>query len=496
MNNKLISCILIIGVIYRLFLTSNGNFLFNMDNGRDMVDVRAMVVLKKPRLIGPNSAIEGLFNGPAWYYLLAVPFIVSGGDPYASILMEIALWTIGGFFLLKLVSRWSSLLIIPIGVLWVSSNYVVLTNFYAFNPNPVILLTPLFIYLLVEYLQKFKGLFIILVWFLAGLFFNFEMNFGIFTPVIILASIILTKKIHLLKQNWFGVGVGVFILLLLPQIIFDVKHEFIMSKAILKTMGDYGESNIFNRIQSISQTFFNSFLPTLMNHKLFSLFILAMIFFVGKLDPVAKVSLLFIIVPFLGYLVLPVTVNAWHLGAEMAASIILVGFVIRKLIEGNLFKKIISVFLFISIIYFGLSNIANFFLNDLGKENSDPSLYKNEIAAIDYVYIYADGKNFKVYTYLPSVYDYPYQYLFWWYGKKKYGYIPGEYVYLPNKPIYIPSQNKFQGSKDNFSGLVFLIKEPDRNYTRSGWEGDFINLKTIKKEMIGSIEIEVKEEIN
>ncbi len=124
----------------------------------------------------------------------------------------------------------------------------------------------------------------------------------------------------------------------------------------------------------------------------------------------------------------------------------------------------------------------------------DPSLYKNEIAAIDYVYKYAKGRNFKVYTYLPSVYDYPYQYLFWWYGQKKYGYIPGEYVYAPHKPKYIPSQEKFQGSKDDFSGFVFLIKEPDRNYTRAGWEGDFVNLITVEKQMVGPIEIEVKKE--
>ncbi len=483
MSNKLIIFILIIGVIYRLLLTSNGNFLFNMDNARDMVDVREMVVLGKPRLTGPNSAIEGLFNGPAWYYFLAVPFVISGGDPYASILMEIALWAIGGFFLLKLVSRWGNLLVISIGAIWVASNYVVLTNLYAFNPNPVILLTPLFIYLLVEYLQKGKRIFIILAWFLAGLFFNFEMNFGIFMPIIILASVILTKNIHFLKQKWFWVGVGVFIFTLLPQLIFDLRHEFLMSKAILKHLGESGSLNILTRFQIIFKTFYDSFSATMMNHKLFSGIILASLLFVLKKDPVVIVSLSLILVPFLGYLILPVTVNSWHLGAEMAAGIILVGFLIKRF-------SFFSIF----IIFFALSNMVNFFLHDLGKPNMDPSLFKNEIAAIDYVYKYADGKNFKAYAYLPSVYDYPYQYLFWWYGKKKYDYIPGEYVYSANKPQYIPGQDKFQGVKNNFSGLVFLIKEPDRNDTRSGWEGEFVNLETIKKEMVGSIEIEVKKE--
>ena len=66
--NIVILLILVVGVVYRLVLTSGGNFLFNMDNARDMVDVREMIELKKPRLIGPTSAIEGLYNGPAWYF--------------------------------------------------------------------------------------------------------------------------------------------------------------------------------------------------------------------------------------------------------------------------------------------------------------------------------------------------------------------------------------------------------------------------------------------
>lgn len=489
MINKLIIFILIVGVIYRLFLTSNGNFLFNMDNARDMVDVREMVVLGKPRLTGPTSAIEGFYNGPAWYYLLAVPFTISGGDPYGSIIMEIFLWAIGGFFLLKLVSRWSSLLIIPIGIVWVASNYVVLTNLYAFNPNPVILLTPLLIYLLVEYLQKGQGIFIILTFFLSGLFFNFEMNFGIFTPIIILASIILRKKSKLLKQKWFWAGVGVFVLTILPQVMFDLRHQFIMSKAVLRHLAEGGSFNIFSRFQIIFKTFYEGFSATMMNQKLLTLIILG-IFLTVKLDQVARIAFTFIIIPFVGYLVLPVTVNSWHLGAEAAAAIILIAYLLHKV------KPVTGWILAILIIWLGLTNMANFFINDLGKPNPDPSLFKNEIAAIDYVYQYAGGENFKVYVYLPSVYDYPYQYLFWWYGRKKYGYSPMDYAYAPDKPQYISNKDKFEGNKNNFSGLVFLIKEPDRNDTRSGWEGTFVNLETVEKQTIGSIEIEIRKEIN
>lgn len=506
MSRKLIitvMVILLIGVLYRLALTANGNFLFNMDNARDMVDVREMVVLKKLRLTGPTSAIEGFYNGPAWYYLLSLPFILSEGDPYASILMEILLWAIGGFFLLKLVSRWGSFLVMTIGAIWIASNYIVLANLYAFNPNPVILLSPLFIYLLVKYLENGRIFYAISSWFLAGLFFNFEMNFGVFTPLIILFSVTLTKNTKLLKQKGFWIGVSAFVSTLLPQVIFDLRHQFIMSQAILKHLSEAsGGFNIGTRFQVITSSFYNTFLATLANHKLFTLIILGLSIPViygflkeRKKEILVLVSLIFIFIPFIGYLILPVTVNPWHLGGEMAVSLILIAYLLKKLMNGGTISKLVSIALSISIIWFGLTNIGNFFLNDFGKPNMDPSLYGNEIAAIDYVYQKAAGQNFKVYTFMPSIYDYPYQYLFWWYGRKKYGYIPAEYAYAPNKPSYISNKDKFKGSRDNYGGLVFLIKEPNRGHNwKSGWEADYRFMELLSSEKLGSIEVEIRRE--
>lgn len=501
---KIIFLILIIGILFRLDLTSGQRFLFNMDNARDMVDVREMVVLKKMRLIGPTSAIEGLYNGPFWYYLLAIPFILTGGNPYGSILMEIILWTIGGFFLLKLVNKWSVWLVIPIGCVWVASNYIVLTNLYAFNPNPIPLLTPLFIYLFIEYLSKGKPLFIILTWLLAGLFFNFEMNFGIFTPAILIVSLIITKNLRFLKDRFFWIGVAVFIGTLLPQVLFDFKHQFIMSKAILKFLSENKQAgfNIVRRTQIISESFYNVFVATLMNQKLLSLTmllsavpILKKFFAKDNKDTLVMVCLVYIFLPFAIFLVVPVTVNAWHLGGEVVAALILIAFILSKLWKINFLGKIFSIFLSSLLILYSTLNISNHFLKERQNTNLDPSLLKNELNAIDYVYTFAKGATFKVYTYLPSVYDYPYQYLFWWYGQKKYGYIPGEYRYSPNKPQYIANQDKFEGRKDNISDLIFLIKEPDRIGYRTAWENDYKDMLFVSKEMIGSIEVEVRKDI-
>ena len=495
--------ILIIGVVFRLFLTADGSFLFNMDNARDFVDIREMVELHKLRLTGPTSAIEGLYTGPLWYYILAIPYILMKGDPYGAILTQILFWVIGGIALLKLTSIIGKWLIIPVGLVWVGSNYIVLANLYSFNPNPVTLLSPALIFTIYKFIKTKRWIWIVLSWILAGAFFNFEMNFGVWTPLIIFFSLFLIDKKLLLRKSFF-LGVSLSFLFVVPQILFDLKHNYIMSKGILKFLSEEKGSgfNPIKRILPMYESFYNVFVATLMNQKLLSQVLLilavpAMKVFFSKNEKniIARIALLYILIPYVGYLLIQVTVNPWHLGGPASASLIVIAFILKSLWDLNPIGKFSALTLSFFLILYPIINIGNYFINDRSKPNLDPSLYKNEISAIDYVYKVANGKNFKVYTYLPSVYDYPYQYLFWWYGQKKYGYIPGEYVYSPNKPQYIPSQDKFSGRKDNLSDLIFLIKEPDRIQMRVAWENDYKNTQLLQKETLGNIEVEVRKQL-
>lgn len=497
------------GLIYRLILTSSGNFIFNMDNARDALDVREMVVLGKQRLIGPTSGIEGFFNGPAWYYLLAVPFALTSGDPYAAVVLMIILWLIGGYFLLKLVSRWGMLAVFIVGSLWLSSNYVMLTTLYAFNPNPVILLSPLFIYLLKQYLKTNSLILSFGVWFLGGLFFNFEMAYGVFMPVIILGAIVLSGQKRYLRTRNFWIGGGAFLITVLPQILFEFRYHFAMTKAILKHLtenaGGRPSFNPLVHLITITQVYFTTLSATLMNWKVLTFGVLASFLVVMiklfktktlGVDKAVVISLLMIVIPFLGQVILPMNVAPWHVGGAMAAAILLVGFVIYQLnlLGGSV--KVITFFCSIVIVLLAFNNL------EVGKnifskpKSDDPSSFRNEIAAIDYVYQYAKGKNFRVYIYLPSVYDYPYQYLFWWYGQSKFGYLPTDYAYLPNKPEYIKQKEKFDnGIKPTPSDLVFLIKEPDYPERRKLWENNFASLPLISSLKLGPLDIEIRKEI-
>jgi hypothetical protein len=65
-------------------------------------------------------------------------------------------------------------------------------------------------------------------------------------------------------------------------------------------------------------------------------------------------------------------------------------------------------------------------LADLQKPlwEGDAAVYRNQVAVVDYVYKQSSGKHFEFIAYSPAVFAYPYDYLFSWYGPKRYHYAP------------------------------------------------------------------------
>lgn len=504
----LIAALIIFGMFYKLNWTSGGNFIFNMDNARDMVDVREVVVLNKLRLIGPTSGIEGFFNGPGWYYLLSVPFVITSGNPYSGIVLMIVLWAIGGFFLMKLLNRFGVLVVLLGGVVWLSSNYVMLATLYTYNPNPVVLLTPLLIYFLDKYLSKNSFFYGAGVWILAGLFFNFEMAFGVFVPVIIIAATLISGKKNYLKTRNFWLSFSFFILLLLPQIFFELRHNFFMTKSVLNYLnkGVNSGTSIVTRLENARGTYLGVLSGTMMNWDFLSritviIWIVGIIKFIKdqtfRKDSLFLITILFLMIPPIFHILIPIKVMPWHLGGTMAAAIIFLGLMLGKLAGKASSGKMVSVIFSVVVIIYAINNleIPKNILSQ--KVSQDAAVFANEIKAVDYVYRQAKGKNFRVYVYLPSVIDYPYQYLFWWHGRNKYGFVPVDYAYLPGKPEYIKDKEKLSmgGKSPDDSGLTFLIKQPDDIGQRHLWENSFKHLPLLNLEKVGPLIIETRQQM-
>ncbi len=503
-QNKIILTILLIGIMFRLVISANGNFIFNMDNARDMVDVREMVVLHKPRLIGQTTSIDGVFYGPAWYYFLAMPFILTGGNPYGAILLEILLWAVGGYFLLFLMKKFYGLIaMLVVGSIWVASNFVLLGSQYAFNPNPILFLSPVFIFTLWKYLETKEIKYSVISFLLAGLFLHFEVTTGIFMLPIILLAIFLSKKWSFFKDKSLYFGLLAFFITLSPQIFFELRHNFFMTHSLLSYhSGSHGDvaTNPDLRFKTLWNSYYDTLMPTLMNFELLEKFLL--IAFGGMLilkfwkkerfDLVTGISLLMVLVPFFGLQPLKVDVMRWYLNGMLVGSLFLIGWVIKEIGEIRGIGGISKIIIMIMVGGFALNNMKDYLIA-AGQYNPGNSIFKNEVTAIDYTYKQAQGKNFKVYVYMPSVLDWPYQYLYWWYGLKKYGYLPEDYAYAPNKPEYVNQKQKLDtGAHPEDGGLIFLIKEPDRPDLQDLWGNNFKGLELVNHTMVGVITIETR----
>jgi hypothetical protein len=88
----------------------------------------------------------------------------------------------------------------------------------------------------------------------------------------------------------------------------------------------------------------------------------------------------------------------------------------KNVFYGWIILIIIFVIIFKSFVIFQIFNNTQW--------EGDASVYKNQLAVLDYIYKQANGKSFKYVLYTPPVNDYTYQYLFKWYGFNKYGYSP------------------------------------------------------------------------
>ena len=153
----------------------------------------------------------------------------------------------------------------------------------------------------------------------------------------------------------------------------------------------------------------------------------------------------------------------WYLESLRVWYVFVVGMGIVSL---SRYKKIIALMMAIFLIRnFGLVyQDQSKFMDRISSD--DPKNLANLMKNIDWVYEKMAGDGFEAYSYVPEVYDYPNQYLYWWYGNKKYGYMPEKVSYsLMEVPEYLRSQNQFyKNARKNENGKIALIYEVKNDY--------------------------------
>lgn len=460
-------------IFYFLFKTVpllNNNFFFTMDQGDDAVNLRNMVFNRVFYWHGPLTAIDGLYTGPLWYYFLLPAYLLFNFHPFGAvfmlILLNLALSLIIFQFTTKILSPAKALIIIfSLQFFWDFYD----TSRYAFNPFPAVFLTFMMIVALVDLWSKREKSYYFAA-LAAGFSFHFEIAYAL--PLSIFFFLVGFYAIykHFLRVTNILKSIIIFLSFFLFHFVSEWQSNFDQFKSLIKYLSE-NQSTVKNYwfltenlLINLPSSVIFPFIPIVG----FLFYLILTFYFLIKIKKkeiklFVILSNLLLIINFIWFILGPEW-QTWH-----TISLPILLFVSVLLMIFSLPRKI-SLVAFCLVIIFQLTAFVPRYLQYF-RVSDDPSILANEIKAVDWVYEKAGNQGYSVYNYLPSVLDYPYQYLFWWRGFRKYGYLPCEYASYPGSPeIFIPNKKKFTKPK-KCGNLRFLIIEPNKKnpQLRENW---------------------------
>jgi len=267
----------------------------------------------------------------------------------------------------------------------------------------------------------------------------------------------------------------------IPQIIFEFRHQFLQTKAFLNLLTGKGSSltpasgdlvyRFFDRLRVFQEGWINQSGGIIL--AILFLILIAVLSCQGKQKKEVKFLFLFclltLVIFFIGFVLYPYALWPWYLSAIDALVLTLIGLGIFFLLS---FRKRYFLLSLGILFIFILLNLARYLPWPLEQGFSpDPANLRTRLRVVDLIYEDANGKGFKVFTFAPYVYDYPYQYLIWWRAKTKYNYLPEEYFYLPDQTPYVAAKEKADEiilSKK--SECDYLIIEPFESQEKWFWD--------------------------
>lgn len=457
----LLCLLLLIATVPRAIELLNHNYLFGYDQGEHFLQVKKIIVDRHLTLIGTEvGGGGGFFQGPGWYYLLAIPFIISGGDPYAGMIfmfiIGLSVVLFAFFFTRKMFDDKTAFMV---SLLLAISPVIIIQSRFIWPPFPIPFLTVFLLFFLYRVLQgKEKYL-----PFLA-LALGFMTHFETATAATLLISLLMFSPVIFFKKlvsfSTVLLSIMAFSLTQLPLIVFDIKHDFLNSKGILKLIFSSSSANppiieVFNNRWDV---FRNNFFSTFPSGDAVWILLLVMIIGGGvsymqdKNNPFAKKSFVIYlgvspILLFMIFMKYGSFMWSWWILELNVYYCFLLGILLTYIWKKTFLKTII---LGIFVLFIGsyAYQTLNFYKNDFNDFGGVHKI-KGKMQALDYIYIDAKGKPFNLLVFTPPVYTYAYDYLVWWYGGKKYKYIP-------------PQEKK---------GLFYLLIEPDpsKPWSYKGW---------------------------
>lgn len=487
----LVILLLFLSFVPRVIEVLNRNFIFLLDQGRDYMAVKNIVVNGKLTLIGAEigggmAGFQGIFHGPFYFYFLAIPFILFKGDPYGGLLLMFifGLLTIGMSYKVGRKIFNSSFGGLTMALLVAISPPLIAQSRFIWSPHPGSFFIVVMLYV-VHLLYKKKKKHFFLAGFVSAFLYNFE--FAIMVPVciaLLLYSFLILKFKYLKHYLFLTSG---FMLGFLPMVLFEFRHRFGGIRGFTQYLlfQDKQESFVIHGYFDVFlHNFFDtfpklSFLPPIL---IIILFIASAIFFlIREKDMRLKYFFLFLVLlTIITFFVLSFLRNyifPYYLIHLNFVYIFFLSYILFSAFR-NRIRNILVVFLglFVSFIIVATLNAGYTFKKDL-KDYGGMAKIKGKLEALDYIYNDAKGQRFGLLVFSPPVYTYPYDYLIWWHSRKQFGYIPHQ---EKRGPFYLLIEKDLREPWTYKGWLETVIKTGEVIYTKELPSG-FIIQKRIEK---------------
>ncbi len=250
--------------LYRL----EGFAMFLSDQGRDAIIVKRIVAFQHFPAIGASSSVGQVYLGPFYYYLIA-PFLLLFRFNPVGLAFGVALFSIIGIiFSYYVVKKEFNPLIALFFLLLVAFSFVNIdASRFSWNPNLLPFFSFFTLYWFYKFIQTDRTLYAVLL----GAFYSFSLQLHYLAALLVIPMLLYYILSLRSTKNLIGyaintlVAVAVFAVFTSPLIIFDLRHNFLNTKNLIKLFTVQGVVSNASLIQRISDTVQSFFAFTMMS---------------------------------------------------------------------------------------------------------------------------------------------------------------------------------------------------------------------------------------
>ncbi|KKU03470.1 MAG: Glycosyl transferase family 39 [Candidatus Amesbacteria bacterium GW2011_GWB1_47_26] len=415
---------------------------FWYDQGRDALVIWDLLHKGKFFLIGPTTGIEGIFLGPFYYYFIAPAYALGRGHPAVAAVF-LALVNAAAIYLVYLFGRkyFNQTTGLLAAILISFSTRFMQDQRWLSNPTPL----PLFAIIALHALMQSR-------WWLLGLSVGLSLQLEAASAIFFLPAILVI--LHRKFNRHMLIGLLFFGLTLMPQIIFNFRHQNILFgafKTFLVSQRSFQPQPVAflsTRLKFYYDTFTPRYFRTPGTALFFSVFTLGTLVLVWRKLPNTplKVLLIWWLTPMV--LLLFYHGNKGYVWDYYFTGVFPALTLLISAIWVKTGRKFAAIFLTI-FLYQNLSATSAF----LRQPQPAYISLTPQIQAVDWIYSNAAGKPFNTDAYVPPVIPYAYDYLFLWRGRPETRLVADLYTIQEPDPGHPGLLNAWLARQDSYSSI-------------------------------------------